>query len=249
MTRHFSDAVEAEQNGSIETALAIFSEAFGKDISPKIADFAKAARISKCDSTFSILAQNAILACIFQHRIINIKRSSGYKADLSRLSKKSRAAAVSMRALESEMRLVGNPVLRQVFMCVSDSDVQRIRTLSDDISRLETFARQLEQIAHALRERGGPAEKTAFRVLVLGLARAFEHGSGRRATVTRNPIDDTYSGDFLELVRAVAPLAANLAAVGGGPPLDCPGSTSALGAYVASVTSTRSREKPSGRTE
>ena len=101
-------------------------------------------------------------------------------------------------------------------------------------------------------DKGGPAGMVAFRMLVSGLARAFENATGRAAKVTWNQYRDRYEGDFVGLVESVFTTVLVLA-----PEMPHPESALARGKYIYDSTrlgakTTRSgggeRKRPGRRT-
>ena len=87
-------------------------------------------------------------------------------------------------------------------------------TLIQDDETLMHLEKLTKIISDRLEDRGGPRTKNAFRVLINGLAKAFELGRGRSAAVTKSA--DGYSGDFMRAARPSDSSAARILLAGRG---------------------------------
>jgi hypothetical protein len=113
--------------------------------------------------------------------------------------------------------------------------------LPPDAPSLAAMARHL---AKTLKDKGGPRKKyPAFDTLLKGdgllgngLVHVYEQATGHEAAVTRNSIDDSYKGSFLDLVGKVLPLACKIAETVTGQTLSHPNSPREIGAHVNEVT-------------
>jgi hypothetical protein len=223
----------------MEYALQRFFEVHAESISPKLAEFEVAAKVEGPNQRFRDLLTRAIVGCVLQHRIVRLKRPSQFKSDLLQLATNAEAVAIAGRKLLASWDKLDGTEKGWILEYLEADEAARIRVLGAHANTLTRLATTAKFFAQATRDKGGPTEMHAFQVLIAGLARAFEAGRGRKASVTRYSTDESYGGDFMQLVRAVEPLVVELAESGGSErlPLKRPRQTS-LGKYVESALRT-----------
>jgi hypothetical protein len=225
-----------DSNAWIDDVLQSYLEAHAESIQPKLEEFEKAAKVEGPNQRFRDLLTRAIVGCVYQHRTIRLERASQVNSDLLQLAKNAEATEIARRKLSASWKKLNGTSKAAILEYLEVNDAAAIRALGADADTFTRLAATAKFFAQAKRDQGGPTEMHPFRALIAGLARAFEAGRGRKASVTRKSIDDSYRGDFMQLVSVVEPLAAGMAEFVGREhlPLKWPCKAS-QGKYVESV--------------
>ncbi len=191
----------------------------------------------------------AILICVAVHMDApNRKRYSDIRNELLRVSKEAIAAEKSFDRLSAAIgKLTPNyrELLRKRLELPAKVALTLVTKQPPWFHALSLVASIAALFAEALRQRdkGGAPKMLAFDILVRGLARAYQHATGRAAKVTWNEHRYCYEGRFFNLVEAVLPSARALA--GKEPPMRFPNTPLARGKYIYDVTRVGAKTKAS----
>jgi hypothetical protein len=208
--------------------------------SSRTSEFALAAGIEQPDQEFAEMIGNSVTGCIIEHRQHFLRRPSEIRRELLEVCEAAETAAKSLHSLSAALSNLDTQVLLILAEKYSPQGRDQISKLPIEARRLKGLAKLAETFSTISEDKGGPNKKAAFRVLVKGLEKAFEHGRRRSAKVTRKIDAPEYDGNFIKLVVAVLPLAGELAEASGGPRLERPKSAEmtspALGKYLERLT-------------
>jgi hypothetical protein len=179
----------------------------------------------------------AVMSCISFH-LRPLGRAADHRRGTKELSARARAAAVAL----DELSLLTRKSKRIGWSARLELSGLPDPTDPATIQNLHSLASELEGILAngAFKDPGGPAKMMAFKHLVENLARIFEQATRRRATVTRNSYRvNGYSGQFLEFVEVVRPVAAAIIATSGAGSLKQPATDLARGKYIEALLGSR----------
>jgi len=172
------------------------------------------------------------------------------RKDLSRAGEEARLAQNNLRRLADI--LDGLPEALHAELATLWGTLGEIarRSMEREISWLEQVSVITSMFDERLKklDRGGAPKMHAFEVLAKGLADAYQSAKGRRG-ITWNEHGQKYGGEFVELVRAVLPLATKLAEkISLGRPLRVPTQgVHALGKYLSTHTDARKKKQTRAR--
>jgi hypothetical protein len=178
------------------------------------------------------------------------RRASSLRKDLSRAGEEARLAQNNLRRLADI--LDGLPEALHAELATLWGTLGEIarRSMEREISWLEQVSVITSMFDERLKklDRGGAPKMHAFEVLAKGLADAYQSAKGRRG-ITWNEHGQKYGGEFVELVRAVLPLATKLAEkISLGRPLRVPTQgVHALGKYLSTHTDARKKKQTRAR--
>ena len=206
-----------------------------KIIAPHLPKYEKTIGLTAPDDQFRSRVTKAIIACVFQHMLMPyLPRASGLSKDLAKASNQAQSAQNSLRRLADILDGLPQELSDQLTTHWGILGEIRYRSLEREISWLEQVSVITSMYAKRLKtlDRGGAPKMRAFEVLRKGLADAYQSAKGRRG-ITWNEYGKKWGGEFVELVRAVLPLATKLAEKISGRPLRIPRQgTHALGKYL-----------------
>src|SRR5262249_27059643 len=208
----------------------------------RLAEFERVIGLPTANQEFREQAISAVSTCIFTHTLEpHATRASQIRKDLLRARDTARKAHDSLCNLDAALSALPEFALQLLEQHWGLSgDIAR-RFMANEVSWLRAVSSLADLSAKAFVDKGGRPEMRAFRVLALGLAKAFKAGTGRRATVSWNDAKGEWSGKFMKLVEAVLPLAKTMAAAITERPLLTPVSPLALGKYLHDLTQARSK--------
>jgi len=204
-------------------------------ISRQLPEYERVIGLTAPNQKFRSKLTDAIMACVFTHILTPYhRRASSLRKDLSRARKEARSAQNSLRRLADILDDLPQALCDQLTTHWGILGKIRHRSLEGEISWLQqgsvitsVYTKRLKTL-----DRGGAPKMRAFEVLRKGLADAYQSAKGRRG-ITWNEYGKKWGGEFVELVRAVLPLATKLAEKISGRPLRIPRQgTHALGKYL-----------------
>jgi hypothetical protein len=206
--------------------------------------------LQSANQEFREKVSNAVATCVFQHLgEARPFRPSLRRNDLLRARDAARKAHDSLCSLNAALDALPDYMLQLLEQHWGTLGEVSRRFIDREVSWLRDAMSLTDIFAKAFVDKGGAPEMLAFRVLVEGLAKAFEVGTGRKAKVSWNVAKDKdqWGGKFMELVEALLPLAKQLA--GTERPLRVPKNRDALGQYLHELTraKTRNRNPPRSR--
>jgi hypothetical protein len=173
--------VQTRRDAALDAGLQLYLEAYAESIQPKLAEFEKAAKVEGPNQRFRDLLTRAIVGCVLEHRIIRRKRPSQYKSVLLHFAKNAEATEIARRKLLASWEKLAGTEKAEILEYLEVDEAAAIRALGADANTFTRLAAMAKFFAQAQRDEGGPTEMHAFRVLIAGLARAFEAvGAARR---------------------------------------------------------------------
>jgi hypothetical protein len=187
---------------------------------------------------------------VFQHLLTPyLPRPSRLSKDFAKASNQAQSAQNSLRRLADILDDLPQALRDQLTTHWGVLGEIRHHSLESEISWLEQVSVVTSMCAKRLKtlDRGGAPKMRAFEVLAKGLADAYQSAKGRRG-ITWDEYGKKSGGEFVELVRAVQPLATEFAEKISGRPLRVPRQgTYALGKYLSTHTDARKKKQTRAR--
>jgi hypothetical protein len=175
----------------------------------------------------------AVMFCINVH-LRALPRLADFRCGLRIVARRADEAAKALEELGTAVDKVGREAWSYRLEAAGLPDVTDPRTIAD----LRHIAAHLDGVSarRAFRDTGGRLKMAAFEELVRGLARIFEHATGRRATITRDHHrSGGYSGRFWDFVEIVRPIMTVIIETSGAGSLAQPASEVARGKFIEEV--------------
>jgi hypothetical protein len=214
-------------------------------IAPHLPKYEKTIGLTAPDDQFRSRVTEAIIGCVLQHLLTPLPRASDLSKDFAKASNQAQSAQNSLRRLADILDGLPQALRDQLTTHWGILGEIRHRSLEREISWLEQVSVITSIYAKRLKtlDRGGAPKMRAFEVLRKGLADAYQSAKGRRG-ITWNEYGKKWGGEFVELVRAVLPLATKFAEMVSGRPLRIPRQgTHALGKYLSTHTDARKKSR------
>jgi len=200
--------------------------------------FAEAAGLQQASSQFQKEIIEAILWCTVTHALApSSKRVSATRKVFQRVGKAAAAAETALdrlrRALD-ELPPKYRELLNAQLQFPAKIALSIVANQAPWFHALPSVADSAVMAAKVLKgtDKGGAPQMVAFRWLVLYLARAFAHATGRPAKVTSHPHRERFEGKFVNLVEEVLPLALRCCDPTADQSMPCPASPKARGTRV-----------------
>jgi hypothetical protein len=252
------------------TALSVTRKLVAQHLSKEDLDrLVKSAGPLPRDSDYNALRSgivDAVAWCLFAHMLTPFRRLADNRRALLNSSRHAEIAATALAAVRSSLAELfpwsRDLLLQHWKLARKLAKVRKLEPDSGGDSDLDAFLtaagdemRTLASIAarHAdmlcLADRGGRTPRiVAFQMLIEDLARGYRSATGRRPTVTNDPIGIRHGGPFVRLVEAVLPTVESLVSEVSGRPLRYPTTDYARGQEIRRVltkaqNSTKQRSK------
>jgi hypothetical protein len=234
----------AEQEA--EEANQVFQHVTSKIISRHLPEYERTIGLTAPNHEFRSKLTDAIMACVFTHMLTDRWRLSDLRRDLAKANKEARSAQNSLRKLSDILGALPQSFRDElathwgIFGEIAHRCLEREISWLVNVSGLTgIFSKHLKTL-----DRGGAPKMRSFQVLAKGLDDAYQIARVGKRGITWNEHGEKYAGEFLELVEAVLPLAAKLAAEMTGRPLRVPRKGKyALGKYLSTHTNARKKKR------